>query len=58
QLASHQSNQLLQIRNLLIAQQNAVITKMQADADKEAQQEAAAEQLRKGRFVPSPARSW
>ncbi|MGL6176972.1 MAG: P-type conjugative transfer protein TrbJ [Vibrionaceae bacterium] len=58
QLASNQSNQLLQIRNLLIVQQNAVITKMQADADKEAQQQAASEQFRKGRFVPSPARSW
>lgn len=30
------ANQLLQIRGLLIAQQNAVATKMQADADKEA----------------------
>lgn len=41
QLASEQANQLLQIRGLLIAQQNAVATKMQADADKEAQQTAA-----------------
>lgn len=41
QLASQQANQLLQIRGLLIAQQNAVATKMQADADKEAQQAAA-----------------
>lgn len=36
QLASHQANQLLQIRGLLIAQQNAIATKMQADADREA----------------------
>ena len=41
QLASQQANQLLQIRSLLIAQQNAVATKMQADADKAAQQTAA-----------------
>lgn len=41
QLASQQANQLLQIRGLLIAQQNAVATKMQADADREAQQTAA-----------------
>ncbi|ELJ8710419.1 P-type conjugative transfer protein TrbJ [Vibrio cholerae] len=58
QLASNQANQLLQIRSLLIAQQNAVATRMQADADKEAQQQAAAEQVRKGDFVPSPDRSW
>mgnify|MGYP003629902817 CR=1 FL=1 len=58
QLASNQANQLLQIRSLLIAQQNAVATRMQADADKEAQQQAAAEQVRKGDFVPSPERSW
>ena len=40
QLASQQANQLLQIRGLLIAQQNAVATKMQADADLEARQQA------------------
>jgi P-type conjugative transfer protein TrbJ len=41
QLASQQANQLLQIRGLLIAQQNAVPTRMQAEADREAQQQAA-----------------
>ena len=41
QLASEQANQLLQIRGLLIAQQNAVATRMQATADKEAQEQAA-----------------
>ncbi len=41
QLASQQANQLLQIRGLLIAQQNAVATKMQADTDREARQAAA-----------------
>ncbi|WP_425286219.1 hypothetical protein [Acinetobacter baumannii] len=58
QLASQQANQLLQIRGLLIAQQNAVATKMQADADKEAQQAAAAAQLRQGSYRASPARTW
>lgn len=45
QLASNQANQLLQIRSLLIAQQNAVAARMQADADKEAQYEASHERL-------------
>lgn len=45
QLASHQANQLLQIRSLLIAQQNAVGTQMQADADREAQYQASRERL-------------
>lgn len=45
QLASNQANQLLQIRSLLIAQQNAVGARMQADADKEALQQAAHEAL-------------
>jgi len=40
QIASHQSNQLLQIRALLIAQQNAVGAQMQAQADREAQIQA------------------
>lgn len=58
QLASQQANQLLQIRGLLIAQQNAVATKMQADVDKEAQQAAASAQLRTGSYRASPARGW
>jgi P-type conjugative transfer protein TrbJ len=41
QLASHQANQLLQIRALLIAQQNAVATRDQVLADREAKQLAA-----------------
>ncbi len=45
QLASQQANQLLQIRGLLIAQQNAVATKMQADADREARQQAAGQAM-------------
>lgn len=43
QLASHQSNQLLQIRALLIAQQNVVATRNLALADREAQEAAAHE---------------
>ncbi|TXH91669.1 P-type conjugative transfer protein TrbJ [Thauera aminoaromatica] len=58
QLASQQANQLLQIRGLLIAQQNAMATRMQAEADREAHQTAAAEQLRQSRYAASPARSW
>lgn len=58
QLASQQANQLLQIRGLLIAQQNAVATKMQADADREAREAAASAQLRKGTYRASSARSW
>ena len=48
QLASNQANQLLQIRALLIAQQNALATRANADADKEAQRAAAAKTLRNG----------
>jgi P-type conjugative transfer protein TrbJ len=40
QLASNQANQLLQIRALLIAQQNAAITRQQVLADQEAKQQA------------------
>lgn len=58
QLASQQANQLLQIRGLLIAQQNAIATRNQVLADREAQQAAAAEQLRKGSYRSSPVRNW
>ncbi|WEF31826.1 P-type conjugative transfer protein TrbJ [Pseudoduganella chitinolytica] len=43
QLASHQSNQLLQIRGLLIAQQNIIATRNQALSDNEAKQQAASD---------------
>lgn len=43
QLASHQANQLLQIRQLLAAQQNVIATRNMALADKEAQEAAAHE---------------
>lgn len=51
QLASHQSNQLLQIRGLLIAQQNIIATRNQVLSDNEAKQQAASDK----RFaVPGP----
>lgn len=58
QLASQQANQLLQIRALLIAQQNMMAARQQAVADQEAIQAAASEKFRKGTFEPSPARTW
>lgn len=58
QLASNQANQLLQIRGLLIAQQNAIATRNQALADREAKEAAAGEQLRGGTYTPSPVRAW
>jgi P-type conjugative transfer protein TrbJ len=58
QLASQQANQLLQIRALLIAQQNIIATRYQALADREALQSAASEKFRKGTFERSPARTW
>lgn len=51
QLASHQSNQLLQIRALLIAQQNALATRNQALASDEAKQKVASD---KHFAVPGP----
>jgi P-type conjugative transfer protein TrbJ len=58
QLASQQANQLLQIRGLLVAQHNAIGSRMQAETDREAQERAASESLRRGDFRASPARSW
>ncbi len=59
QFASNQANQLLQIRGLMIAQHNAVTTRMQAQADREARQEARSRSLRNSRLseTPSP-KSW
>ena len=45
QLASHQANQLLQIRGLLAAQQNVIATRNQVLVDREAQQQAATEKF-------------
>jgi P-type conjugative transfer protein TrbJ len=57
-LASQQSNQLLQMRGLLVAQHTAAVAQMQAKADREAREAAAGENFRRGTFVPSPPRSW
>lgn len=59
QLASQQSNQLLQIRGLLVAQQNAITTRMQAQMDEEARQQAASKRFRKNGFIKSTSpKSW
>lgn len=58
QLAAQQANQLLQIRGLLVAQHNAIATRMQVEADREAQQQVASEALRRGLYRASPARNW
>ncbi|MES3021683.1 MAG: P-type conjugative transfer protein TrbJ [Pseudomonadota bacterium] len=55
QLASHQSNQLLQIRGLLLAQQNVIATRNQALADREAKEAAASDSIRAGTFTRTPA---
>jgi len=53
QLAANQANQLLQIRGLLIAQQNAVATRMQVEADREAQEQAIGATSRESRIERS-----
>jgi P-type conjugative transfer protein TrbJ len=58
QLAANQSHQLLQLRALLMAQQNAVATQMQAQADKDAQLQAADEGFRRGSFHSSTPTTW
>ena len=58
QLASRQAHQLMQIRGLLIAEQTAAASRAQVIADHEAQQYAAAVQLRKGTYYDSPKRNW
>ncbi|MEM4988464.1 P-type conjugative transfer protein TrbJ [Collimonas sp. H4R21] len=58
QLASSQTNQLLQIRGLLVAQQNAEATRAAVSTDREAQEAASALQLRKGTFKKSSSEGW
>lgn len=58
QLASQQANQLLQIRAMLVAQQNMMAARQQALADKEALQSAASAKLRKSTFEKSPIQVW
>ncbi|MFX1695883.1 P-type conjugative transfer protein TrbJ [Paraburkholderia sp. A1RO-5] len=58
QLASAQTNQLLQIRGLLVAQQAAEATRAQVAADREAQQMAASAQFFGGTSKPSSDKQW
>ncbi|SEA65596.1 P-type conjugative transfer protein TrbJ [Nitrosospira multiformis] len=58
QLASNQASQLMQIRALLIAQQNAEAARQARIADIEAQQAAAAVQARQGTFKKSTPQEW
>lgn len=58
QLSSQQANQLLLIRALLIAEQNASVTEKQARNNLVAQEQASSARLRKGGFAASPFRTW
>lgn len=58
QLASAETNQLLQIRGLMVAQQNAAATRALAIADKEAIQAAGDERFRRGTFKKSSGKTW
>lgn len=58
QLASAQTNQLLQIRSLLIAQQNALATSAQIEADRDAQRLAASNKALAGRNSKSSDKEW
>lgn len=58
QLASQQANQLLQIRALLIAQQNIIATRYQALADREAQARASDALVLQSTFKSSAPRGW
>ncbi len=53
ELASEQANQLLQIRGLLIAQQNAVATQMQVQNDKESRAMALEDKFKSGAYNPA-----
>lgn len=58
QLASNQSHQLLQIRGLLIAQQNAQVIKDAAAENKEAIQTAGDDRFRAGNYHKSSGKKW
>ena len=58
QLASSETNQLLQIRGLMVAEQNAEVTRLAAIADKEAIQAAGDERFRQGSFKKSSGKTW
>lgn len=52
QLASQQANQLLQIRTMMAAQHTVIAAKVQADADRQALEQAAQERLYRGLQEP------
>ena len=58
QLASNQSHQLLQIRGVLLAQQNAQAVKDAASTNKEAIQTAGDEHFRSGAYHKSSGKKW
>ena len=58
QLASAETNQLIQIRGLLVAQQNAAATRAAVIADREAIQAAGDERFRSGKFKKSSGKTW
>ncbi|EQC0157035.1 P-type conjugative transfer protein TrbJ [Pseudomonas aeruginosa] len=58
QLASHQANQLLQIRGLLLAQQNAIAAKNAADLDEKARKAAGSTEFRSGDVRKSSGQKW
>ena len=58
QLSSNQAHQLLQIRGLMVAQQNAQATKDAATANKEAIQAAGDERFRAGSYHKSSGKKW
>lgn len=58
QIAGNQAHQLMQIRSLLVAQQSASAALMQAEIDKEAQQEAVRINFWDSTFTPSTGKTW
>ncbi|HBP4581695.1 TPA: P-type conjugative transfer protein TrbJ [Pseudomonas aeruginosa] len=58
QLASQQANQLLQIRGLLLAQQNAIGAQLQAQTDREAREAAGSAQFWSGQPGKSSDKGW
>jgi len=58
QLASQQANQLLQIRGLMIAQQNAIAAKAAAEQDQQARDTAAERNMTSGSFKKTTPQTW
>lgn len=58
QLASQQANQLLQIRGLMIAQQNALAAQAAAQQDQEAREKAAERSITSGSYSKSTPKVW